>query len=148
MTVKEFIRTLEDYYEQPYRSKVKVNYLAAYLQRLGVDFAIVLDAVIRGYKGQYGKLPDVAAIEEIMAEPEMAIHRRLHIDANQNVWSRGKQIGHYDECRFIPMFADGVPDHSRLPQTQDPWKYVEYLEGRGLLPAPEVETRLAVVSKR
>lgn len=132
MTGAQFVKALEAYYEQPYRSKFKVEAMLAYLGRAGVKLDILLELVLKGFKGQYGKLPDIAAIEDILADPENAVHKRLHVDEGGKVWSLGQRIGHYEEGRFIPYFGAVVPTDEQLGRSQSVWGHIEYLERRAL----------------
>ena len=90
----------------------------------------MIEQIILVFKGQYGKLPDVAAIKDIIdSTPDLQRQKRIHEDPMGNVWSRGERIGHMDDGRFIPLYAYGVPDDVQMVDYSSPERFmIEYID--------------------
>ena len=137
MTIQQMITDLQDYYSIRYTSKIQVEMIGQYVEALGIDPDVLFEQIILAFKGQYGKLPDVAAIKEIVeASPESKRMLRIYQDELDKVWSRGRRIGHVDAGKFIPLYADGVPvDVGKLDHAS-PEKFIEFMD-----------TKIAIVGK-
>ena len=137
MTIQEMVTNLQDYYTLRYTSKIQVDMIAQYVENVGIDPGVLFEQIVLAFKGQYGKLPDVAAIKEIIeASPESKRMLRLYQDENDRVWSRGRRIGHVDAGKFIPLYFDGVPSDVRKLDHTSPEKFIEFME-----------TKIAIVGK-
>ena len=131
------IKNLEKYYGLKYTSQILVDMIAQYIQSTGVMPVTAFEQIVLSFKGQYNKLPDVAAIKEIIeGSPELKRQLEVFEDEEGNVWSKGRRIGHVDAGKFCPRYADGVPDDVRQLDHTTPENLIKFLEvsGRSLFP--------------
>lgn len=136
MTVKQMVKDLQAYYGLRYTSQLQVDMIAQYIERIGVAPGVLFDQIVLSFKGQYGKLPDVAAIREIVeGSPEVKRQFRIYQDEDGRVWSRGRKIGHVDSGQFIPLYVDGVPENVRQLDHGTPERFIAFLEDKQLVKA-------------
>ena len=130
MTAKEFITTIEGAYGRRYKSVIMTRMIVKYVKETGIDLELLCEYVIMHFKGQYGGLPDAAAIRDMVEkDDDLSIQKRLHEDTLGNMWSRGKQIGHMDGSRFIPNYAlTGVPKNVRKLDHRTPALFLAFVE--------------------
>ena len=134
MTIEGLISGLQDYYTLRYTSKIQVDMIAQYVQNVGIEPDVLFEQIVLAFKGQYGKLPDVAAIKEIIeSSPESQRMLQVYQDNLDIVWSRGRRIGHVDAGKFIPLYADGVPVDVRALDHTSPEKFIEFIETNQLV---------------
>ena len=112
MNAKEFVAKIEQYYG-PYPEDFIKGMVFAYVCKQPEDIlAELLACLFKGFSSQYGKVPDIAAIEKIKNENGETL-RRLggnYEDENGNIYRGGVRIGHYDRDRFIPFLGDLTHD--------------------------------------
>jgi len=136
VTVKQMVKDLQTYYSLRYTSQLQVDMIAQYIERIGVAPGVLFDQIVLSFKGQYGKLPDVAAIREIVeGSPEVKRQFRIYQDEDGRVWSRGRKIGHVDSGQFIPLYVDGVPENVRQLDHGTPERFIAFLEDKQLVKA-------------
>jgi len=136
VTVKQMVKDLQAYYGLRYTSQLQVDMIAQYIERIGVAPGVLFDQIVLSFKGQYGKLPDVAAIREIVeGSPEVKRQFRIYQDEDGRVWSRGRKIGHVDSGQFIPLYVDGVPENVRQLDHGTPERFIAFLEDKQLVKA-------------
>ena len=109
MTPAEFVMQIEAYYGR-YPTAVVREAVRDYLGHLDVRLAALFRVLIEAVSNKYGKVPDVAAIAEVLREHRKSIERLSgdFTDEAGQVWSRGRLIGHYDGSVFIPDLR-GLP---------------------------------------
>ncbi len=135
MSIHEMIKDLENYYSLKYKSQILVDMIAQYIQGTGVPPASAFEQIILSFKGQYGKLPDVAAMREVLeGSPELKRQLKVFEDEQGMVWSRGKRVGHFDAGKFVPRYENGVPNDVRELDHTTPDKFIEFIESKQLVP--------------
>ena len=128
MTIRQMIKDMQNYYTLRYTSTIQVKMIEQYVLDIGADPGVLFDQIVLAFKGQYGKLPDVAAIREIVdGSPEVKRQFRVYQDEDGKVWSRGRKIGHVDSGQFIPLYINGVPENVRQLDHGTPERFVAFL---------------------
>ena len=128
MTEKEFVLAIQDYYGQ-YTSKIMLQEIKRWLDNCRLDLELLWHELIGDFSSQYGKVPDIAVLNNIVQGSER-LKRSKHIyeDENGEVWSHGQFVGHYDGGHYLPFYGMGVPKGVRQMDHTTPEKFIEFVQ--------------------
>lgn len=107
MTASQFVTQVEEYYgkyENDFMRKMVQKYVSGMDEQV---LGVLLKQVMLSFSSQYGKVPDIAAIEKVLRDNKDAIKAgsgEIYVE-NGTVYRNGEMLGHYDGGRFVPMLA-------------------------------------------
>ncbi len=109
MNANKFMEEVERYYgAYPEGGYVKGMVFSYIRKQPEATLEALLTCLFKNFSSQYGKVPDIAAIEKIREDNKETLDylEGNYTDHNGKVFWNGVRIGHFDSNRFIPFLGD------------------------------------------
>ena len=133
MTGEKFMMAVQDYYGQ-YTSRIMLQEIKRWLENCRLDLDLLWDDLIGHFSSQYGKVPDVSVLNDVVNGSErLKRSKQIYEDEDGQVWSHNRFIGHYDGGNFLPFYGLGVPKGVRELDHTSPEKYLVFYEKQSQL---------------